>query len=407
METKRITNNNPGRRRILASLGIMGATGICPIYASVISSIELKEKEIQPALKAGPYLQITATDEMSIRWITNMPCYSWVEYGNHPDGPFLKEEVVSDGLVEANNTNHIVSLRGIDNNLTYYYRICSKEILTFDPYKVVFGNNYISPVYSFQPVPYPAKKISFLVFNDIHDRPESFKQLLPFQTSEKKNFIFFNGDIFNYMTGEDQIVQNLLQPFSGTSSGIPFIFSRGNHETRGKFARHLSSYFDCHEHGFYFSFVAGPVYCIVLDSGEDKPDDSPEYFGLVKFDPYRLAQREWLKQEINNRAFKKAKYKIVFSHIPPFYSGEWHGTLHCREVWADILNEAKIDLLISGHTHVYGIHPKVEGQHNYPVVIGGGPKDGRRTVIEVNADERSLHLRLTDDSGELKGELTL
>jgi len=54
---------------------------------------------------------------------------------------------------------------------------------------------------------------------------------------------------------EDQLVNHLLQPLSGLSAGTPFIFSRGNHETRGKFARRLPDYFNSSEQGFYFSCI--------------------------------------------------------------------------------------------------------------------------------------------------------
>ena len=35
----------------------------------------------------------------------------------------------------------------------------------------------------------------------------------------------------------------------------------------------------CQEH-LYYAFRQGPVYCIVLDTGEDKPDSDIEYAGI-------------------------------------------------------------------------------------------------------------------------------
>ena len=37
---------------------------------------------------------------------------------------------------------------------------------------------------------------------------------------------------------------------------------------------------------------------IVLDAGEDKPDDDVEYGGLADYDPYRLSQLSWLKEAV-------------------------------------------------------------------------------------------------------------
>jgi len=313
---------------------------------------------------------------------------------------------INAGLVESYNTIHAINLKGLESGKEYYYRICSKVIEKFDPYNVVYGEVYKSEIYSFQ-LARSDDDISFFVFNDIHDRPESFAQLMQSPGNENADFIFFNGDIFNHMEDEEQIVENLLAPFSGISEKTPLVFSRGNHETRGKFARHLEKYFNHGNNGFYFSFQVGPVYCMVLDSGEDKSDNSPVYAGLVDFDAYRLSQREWLKNEIQKKKFKKAKYKIVFSHIPLFYSNDWHGPLHCREAWADVLNKAGIDLMVCGHTHKPGIHPKVENLHNYPIVIGGGPKVGNRTIMKIEANKNVLQLVIYKDNGEKIDELTI
>ena len=397
--------NNSGRRKFIKSLGAIGT--LCMLPDAVIpKNSSCNERYATPVLKCGPYLQFFKEGEMTIRWITKVPCYCWIEYGNSMDKTDQKADVATDGLVDAYKTVHAVTLQcpKPDN---VYYRICSQKISRFDPYEIVYGTTHRSQVFSFNPLYEHSCKVSFLVLNDIHDRPESFNHLLKLQTTGRKDFLLLNGDIFSHIENEDQLIGHLFLPLSELSSGTPIVLSRGNHETRGKFARRLSDYFNRHSHGFYYSFIAGPAYCIVLDSGEDKPDDDPEYFGLVRFDPYRLAQREWLMNEINKDAFKKARYRIVFSHIPPFYSGDWHGTLHCRAMWVDILNKAGIDAYISGHTHKYGIHAPVEDLHNFPIIIGGGPRDGFRTLIEVHADESTLQILLKDDAGKLQGELKI
>lgn len=59
---------------------------------------------------------------------------------------------------------------------------------------------------------------------------------------------------------------------------------RGNHETRGSFARQLKDYFFYPEGNYYTAFTRGPVRFVMMDSGEDKTDDNWEYSGLVSFD---------------------------------------------------------------------------------------------------------------------------
>lgn len=394
------------RRKFVSSLGVLGLVSAYPAKALAIDHAPVTADHV--ILKAGPYLQSPGTDSITIRWITNLPCYSWVEYGESKDALNKKAQKESYGLVQAYNNVNAISINNLQPGRKYYYRICSKKMESFEPYKIVYGDTFLSDVYTFETLDHQAEKISFLIFNDIHDRPESFPLLMQYQGNDKKDFVFLNGDMFNYQDDENQLVTNLLKPFGDLFATVPFFFSRGNHETRGKFARHLPEYFNSDEPRFYFSFQHGPMYAIVLDSGEDKPDQSDAYYGIVDFDAYRLQQAGWLKKEVQKKEFKKATYKIVFSHIPLYYNVyDWHGPVHCREVWGPILNEAGIDMLISGHTHVYGIHPAVKGQHNYPIVIGGGPKDTKRTIMKVTADHQSFKLDMIDDIGKLVGTISV
>src|SRR5690606_40943005 len=62
------------------------------------------------------------------------------------------------------------------------------------------------------------------------------------------------------------------------------------------------------------------------------------------FDQYREKQREWLKREIESPEFKSAAFRVVLIHISPWHSGDWHGTLHCREMFGPLLNQGKVNL---------------------------------------------------------------
>lgn len=394
------------RRKFISALGSLGLAGLCPVPTRGAAPLSAPRWPDSPVMKTAPYLQSPLPNQITVRWLTHVPCYSWVDYGPTPENLNKKAIAVSDGLIQAYNTNHHITLTDLEPGRQYFYRISSKVIEEFKPYQVTYGPTLVGEPFAFQTPSLQAKRVSFLVFNDIHDRPLSFAHLMPFGGQDKKDFVFLNGDMFDYQTDEDQLVNHLLHPLSQLfSNTTPFILSRGNHETRGKYARHLGAYFNQPGQKYYFSFQQGPVYAIVLDSGEDKTDDAKEYYGLVDFDQYRQQQAEWLRQEVRKKAFKKAKYKVVFSHIPFYYSGTGHGTLHCREVFGPILNQAKIDVLISGHTHKYGIHPKVEGEHDYPIVIGGGPKEGTRTLIKVQADENNLALEMVNDAGLVVGKM--
>ncbi|RAJ10824.1 purple acid phosphatase-like protein [Chitinophaga skermanii] len=405
MSTK---NQQLNRRNFLGNVskaGLLGVFGISPL-ASTAKNV-LQDNQSPPLnstdntqFLCAPYLQNPGSTHITIFWLTNKPCYSWVEFGENAQQLSEKAHHVTNGLVDANSTLHKIVLTDLKPNTTYYYKAVSKEIVDFQPYKLTYGETIFSEVYSFTTINPAAKETSWLILNDIHDRPNSFKDLISLNGNDPYDFVFLNGDMFDYQTGEQQLVDHLFKPTSEVfASEKPFLFVRGNHETRGKFARQIDSYFDNPNNRYYYSFTRGPVHAIVLDTGEDKEDTHPVYAGIVDFDQYREQQQAWLKRAVQTPEFKKAKYRVVMMHIPHYHSDEAHGTVHCRELFGPIFNDAKIDLFIAGHTHKFGIYQPEAGKHNYPFVIGGGPKAGNRTLIKVKANQEQLVLTMLKDDG--------
>jgi 3',5'-cyclic AMP phosphodiesterase CpdA len=226
------------------------------------------------------------------------------------------------------------------------------------------------------------------------------------------DFVFLNGDMIDDTTNELRIVDCILNPCSDILGGNkPFITVRGNHETRNLYARSFFNYFQMgDDNKGYFSFTRGPVFFIALDSGEDKEDDHAEYFGLAAFDGFREEQLDWLEQQLQSDAATGAKFKVILMHIPPYHSGNGHGTLHCRQLFTPLFEKYGIDMLISGHTHRYGVHAP-NNDHSYPVIIGGGKgvspdiSQGNTTVIKLLADTQSLKVEMIDYNGNNVGEL--
>src|SRR5690606_24975654 len=93
----------------------------------------------------------------------------------------------------------------------------------------------------------------------------------------------------------------------------------------------------------------------------------------------------------------------VMMHIPPQYSGDWHGPTHVKEIFSPLFDKYKVDLVIAGHTHRYSVNPPVKGVHNYPVIIGGGPAEGKRTLIKVHANQNKLTVNMLGDDGKQVG----
>ncbi len=402
------------RRNFLGSVskaGLLMCLPVAPLHAA--ESPEGKIAAPGSGFVTDPYLQNVSNTGVTVMWINAKPALSWVEL-IRPGMPNQKIFNEKHGLIEANNRLNKIRIDGLAPGTTYQYQVFSREILNFKPYDVTYGDTLTMGPFSFTTSSEKEKEVSLVVFNDLHDHPQNITELMAKFCKEKDyDLVVFNGDAFNWVDDEAQIVKDLLLPAGNIfSASIPFLMVQGNHEVRGKFARQMFDYFDYPGQASYYAFTRGPVRFVVMDSGEDKLDDHKEYGGLVAFDRYREEQARWLEQEIESKAFKKAAFRVVFIHIPVFHSGEGHGTLHCRKLFNPLFNKGKIDISISGHTHRYGTYDADPATHNYPIVIGGGPGfagrgGGPRTLIKLKATDTLLSLEMLIDDGSVVGAYQL
>ncbi len=79
-----------------------------------------------------------------------------------------------------------------------------------------------------------------------------------------------------------------------------------------------------------------PVYFIVLDTDEDKPDSDIEYSELASFDQYRTVQQQWFGEVLYSKDCLSVAFRIVLMHIPP-YGTDWHGERDVRAKFLPIL----------------------------------------------------------------------
>lgn len=393
------------RRAFLEKMSKLGVLSLLPATASHAANADEKNFFV-----AGPYIQNLSATEVTLMWITHKNSFSWVEYG---EGTYTskREFGYNNGLIEANNRINRVTISNLKPGTTHKYKIVSTEILGYRGSVVQFGETISSVMLQFKTPALQEEEIKVAIMNDVHDRPQTFHQMLyrhGFKGNDRDyDFVVYNGDMFDHIGTEQQLIKHLLEPSTQIfAQELPFVLVQGNHECRGSFARALPNYFTYPDNKYYFSFTRGPVRFLVLDSGEDKTDDSVEYGGLAAFDKYRETQKRWLEKEIESEDFKKAAFRVLIIHISPWHSGDWHGTTHCRSTFGPVLNKARIDLQLSGHTHRYTTH-EANSDHNFPIMIGGGPITGNRTLIKLHADNKEMNVSMTKDDGEVVGKLRI
>lgn len=287
----------------------------------------------------------------------------------------------SNGILRSESPTHIlrVPMAELDKakKYTIFYREIEGERL---PY---FNKTTDVKKLSFNFRPVQGDNIKIYSIADAHNRVGNPVAAGEFWGKDL-DLLILNGDI----PDDGRKIENFvtIHKIAGliTKGEIPVIYSRGNHDMRGKYAEKLSEHSPTQNGNSYFTFRVGSLWGIVLDCGEDKPDTNVEYGNTIVCHEFRLRQTEFLKQVIANSENEYnqdgVKYKIVVSHVPfaernnpPFNIEE-----DIYREWCKLLREeVKPHLMICGHKHKQYLTLE-KSEKDYlgqpcPVVVGSQP----------------------------------
>ena len=346
--------------------------------------------------RTKPYLQNPVNNGMTLVWETTIPAYSWVEYGT--DTLNLKQKrLIIDGQAEFNESIHKIRLEDLTSGQTYYYRVCSQEILQYKAYSKKFGHIAKSEFYSFTMPDAETDSFTAVIFNDLHQRPNVFQALLKQMEKVDYDFVVFNGDCIDDPANHDQATRFIKLLTEGVHGDrTPTLFIRGNHEIRNAYSIGLRKHFDYVGGKTYGAFNWGDTRIVMLDCGEDKTDDHKEYSGLNDFTQLRHEQVGFLQEELQSKAFKKADKRILIHHIPLYGCDNL-----CWNLWEPLLRKAPFHVSINAHTHRFAYHPKGSLKNNYPVVIGGENKVENATVMILEKKKDKLRIKVLDATGKV------
>jgi acid phosphatase type 7 len=302
----------------------------------------------------GPYLQIGTTTSVVVRWRTDVATIGKVVYGVAPN---QKTSSVSDMVP---TTEHELKIMGLVPNSVYYYGISAAPN---EPLQE--GDSYYfktsAPAGSQQ-------KTRIWALGDAGDGSLNQKAVRDVYLQRIKNnnretdVVFFLGDNA-YPNGTDEEYQNsffnIYQDYflkNNVLWSVP-----GNHEyysgaqnKRDVAYFQLCSFPQNAEAGgvpsgseMYYSFDNANVHFVALDS-----------YGIE--DKYRLydtlsPQVEWLKKDL---AANRQPWTIVAFHHPPYTKNSHDSDTEAelaliRQNLTPILERFKVDIVLSGHSHLY------------------------------------------------------
>ncbi len=360
-----------------------------------------------------PYLLAVTETSFTVSWTTDHPAISWVEIAPDDGTHFYAEErpryYQSEHGKRSIGTTHRVVIPNLQAGTTYRYRVFSQSaVKSGSSGRVVLGNVASSKVYRREPLRATTfdrskKRVAFRMVNDIHGRDSIMCALLQGVDRTNTDFVVFNGDMVSTVNSEKQIVDGFLRSAAKQfGAEVPIVYVRGNHENRGSYSYQLMDYFPTTTGRYYYTFQQGPIYGVVLDCGEDKPDSDIEYYGLADYDRYRDEEGAWLKKVVASEAYRTAPLRVVFLHIPPAQDREWHGTREIREKFLSLLQGSGVDLMLCGHLHKFSYTPAGKSHYDFPILINSNSH-----AVQVVAEENRLRVSVVDTAGRKVAEYDL
>ena len=368
------------------------------------------------SINHGPYLQGLSYDGVIVCFTTSHKGFSGVEIRKKGSEQVQLHRTSKDGLFEADNTLNAIHIEGLEPATEYEYRIISKRMLSFEPYKVTFGEEIASSWYTFRTFDPKATEVTFVVANDIHDDAQKCADLLDRMPLDEAEMVFYNGDIMSHYSREGQPYTSFIDvSVEKFASEKPFAVVRGNHETRGHLAREYDNYiYNTREGRYYGVYYFGTTAVVMLDCGEDKDDEHPVYAGLVDFDRYREEQATWLSEVVQSKEFRRAKRRIVIVHIPPTVERmaeveeneklvadlmTWRGNAHLGELLLPVLNKADIDVMLTAHLHKQAIFPVQKGVVEFPIIANDNV-----SAMLVRSSKEGVYIKIVNREGKVTHE---
>ncbi|MDR0869435.1 MAG: metallophosphoesterase, partial [Planctomycetaceae bacterium] len=359
-------------------------------------------------------LQCPTEDSIAVVWAVGKPAAGFVEFGTGKDK--LDQKAV--GTVRGLNAYHsrylTVRLEGLKPNTRYYYRTGTAPLIFHTGHKLERQAEEYSNIYSFE-TPGEKKDIAtFSVINDTHNNQNTLKELLMPKLAEvNSDYTIMNGDIVSSYDNSEVAVEAILRPGGAAyAAEKPMLFVNGNHDHRGIWARELplaapvwkpETPDDVNLLGRNFAVRTGPVALLGLDTGEDKPDWHPAWSGLANFEPYRIAQRDWLERTLQSPKVATAPFVVAFCHIPiynpdPKANGgdvleKWASfQRNCGKLWGPVFTKYGVQLVISAHIHQHKYYAPTEDRPWTHLTGGGHEPKGQVTVIHGKAQGDTLEL---------------
>jgi acid phosphatase type 7 len=241
---------------------------------------------------------------------------------------------------------HRFELDGLPANGDVFYRVSAGVSRT--------------QVYAFHTLPPPAAVIRIGVYGDVRGGHAVHRKIVEQMLREGLDLVAVTGDMV--LRGPDEADwQRFFAVTRDLLARIPYYPAVGNHDLGWGGAHHdTQSTFGLPPGppgrpagAFYYSRDIADIHLVFLDSNAyDRPE-----------------QETWLASDLAAARARKVRAIIAITHDGPYARGYHGGSAIARDRYVPILLAQRVDLLFSGHDHIY---QRGDAKGLRYVVSGGG-----------------------------------
>jgi 3',5'-cyclic AMP phosphodiesterase CpdA len=174
----------------------------------------------------------------------------------------------------------------------------------------------------------------FAVFGDSGSGKSQEYKVAQEVERQSVDFILHVGDIV-YSNGEDEeYLPRMYLPYRNLLARVPLFPALGNHDMKTAQGQPWLDNFALPGKERFYSFSYANAFFIALDSYDIAPNAVA-----------------WLEQQL---AGSDKRWKFVFFHEPPFSNQmKRSGNAAARSLWVPLFEKYKVDIVFSGHDHMY------------------------------------------------------
>jgi hypothetical protein len=356
--------------------------------------------ELRANFTRGPFLQSATATSQTLVWHTPAAASTIVEYGPTPDLGWRYES--------ATPTNvHVATLTGLAPDTRYWYRALSGA----------GGRTGQSPLTAFRTLRISGG-LSFACLADIGSGTADQFAVARVLRGLSPDLVLMPGDLVYTRFVPELLDFHYFSIYDAQMRTCPFFVTAGNHDVLYGSPQY---FYDAYwmptnsaspaEHAAesttpesYYSFDHGDAHFVGLYA--------PLLYSTVHVEP-TSAQIRWLEADL---AASNKPWKFAFLHVPLFTSNghrtddyNYNGILDCEELRAVLLpifQRYGVQVVFSGHAHVYERFTPVQGVCQIVDGLGGGPAYGLTQLDSASAQfwvrPHCVFVRVEGDGLELE-----